>query len=103
VLPDFQGAGIGHALSTRVAAHWRALGFRVCSTTTHPAFVAARARDPAWRLVRAPSLLRPERGRRHAITRLTAGFEFVGPAALLPFARPTSLPSCPGACHENPG
>jgi GNAT superfamily N-acetyltransferase len=87
VLPDFQGVGIGHALSSRCAAHWRALGFRVTSTTTHPAFVAARARDPHWRLARRPSLLRPERGRRHAVARLTAGFEYVGPPALLPFAR----------------
>jgi GNAT superfamily N-acetyltransferase len=79
VLPDYQGAGIGHALSTRLAAHWRALGFRASSTTTHPAFIASRARDPRWRLVRAPSLMRPERGRRHAVTRLTAGFVYTGP------------------------
>jgi GNAT superfamily N-acetyltransferase len=83
VLPDFQGAGIGHALSTRLAAHWRALGYRASSTTTHPAFIASRARDPRWRLVRAPSLMRPERGRHHAVTRLTAGFVYVGPARRL--------------------
>ena len=35
VLPDYQGAGIGHVLSTKLAAHWRALGFRASSTTTH--------------------------------------------------------------------
>jgi GNAT superfamily N-acetyltransferase len=102
VLPDFQGAGIGHALSTNIAAHWRALGFRVTSTTTHPAFVAARARDPCWRLVRAPSLLCPERGRRHAITRLTAGFEYIGPARLLPFERP-SFPTSPPPPARLPG
>ena len=85
VLPDYQGAGIGHALSTRLAAHWRALGFRATSTTTHPGFVAARARDPRWRLTRAPSLVRPEPGKRHADHRLTAGFEYVGPGELLEF------------------
>ena len=85
VLPDYQGAGIGHVLSTKLAAHWRALGFRASSTTTHPAFVAARARDPDWRMVRPPSLTRPEPGRRHATSRLTAGFVYVGPAKLLNF------------------
>lgn len=85
VLPDYQGAGIGHALSTRLAAHWRALGFRASSTTTHPAFMASRARDPCWRLARPPSLMRSERGRRHAVSRLTAGFVYVGPPQALEF------------------
>ena len=84
VLPDYQGVGLGHALSGFCAALWKALGYRVTSTTTHPAFVAARQRSPDWRLRRPPSLGRPSRGRwahlRHATTRLTAGFEYVGPA-----------------------
>jgi energy-coupling factor transporter ATP-binding protein EcfA2 len=80
-LPDFQGAGIGHALSSYLAALWKALGLRATSTTTHPAFIAARRRSPDWRLIRAPSLVGGEsRCRvRHAVTRLTAGFEYVGP------------------------
>ena len=43
-----------------------------------PGFIAARRRSPHWRLTRAPSLATG--GRRHATTRLTAGFEYVGPA-----------------------
>jgi GNAT superfamily N-acetyltransferase len=81
-LPDYQGVGIGMALSNFCAAMWNGLGLRATSTTTHPAFIAARLRSPHWRMVRRPSLARTagERGRglRHAVTRLTAGFEYVG-------------------------
>jgi GNAT superfamily N-acetyltransferase len=80
-LPDYQGVGIGHALSTFMASVWKALGERATSTTTHPAFIASRRRSRDWKLVRPPSLGRADgRGRvRHAVTRLTAGFEYMGP------------------------
>jgi GNAT superfamily N-acetyltransferase len=82
-LPDYQGAGIGHALSTYIASAWKALGHRATSTTTHPALIASRRRSSAWRLIRAPSLGHTDAGGRsrlrHALTRLTAGFEYVGP------------------------
>ena len=38
-LPDYQGVGIGHALSGLVASLWRGLGYRALSTTTHPALI----------------------------------------------------------------
>ena len=83
-LPDFQGVGIGHALSGLIASAWRGLGYRALSTTTHPAFIAARQRSPFWVLRRAPSLASGREDRltnlRHATTRLTAGFEYTGPA-----------------------
>jgi energy-coupling factor transporter ATP-binding protein EcfA2 len=83
-LPDYQGVGIGHALSNYCAALWAGLGWRALSTTTHPAFIAARTTSPHWRLIRAPNLAgkasRPHRDLRHARTRLTAGFVYVGPA-----------------------
>jgi hypothetical protein len=60
---------------------WRGLGHRAVSTTTHPAMIQARLRSPLWRLRRRPSFAgRHERRLRHAVTRLTAGFEYVGPA-----------------------
>jgi hypothetical protein len=58
---------------------WKALGHRAASTTTHPAFIAARQRSPHWRMVRAPSLARDKGRFHHANTRLTAGFEYIGP------------------------
>jgi energy-coupling factor transporter ATP-binding protein EcfA2 len=83
-LPDFQGVGIGFAVSTFLASLWKGLGFRATSTTTHPAFIAARKRSPLWRMSRATSLggaAREKHSRvRHAATRLTAGFEYIGPA-----------------------
>jgi len=85
VLPDFQGVGVGSALSDLVASMWKGLGYVARSTTTHPAFKKARLRSPHWRLARAPSLAGGrETGRfkrlRHADTRLTTGWEYVGEA-----------------------
>ncbi len=80
-LPDFQGVGIGNALSACVASLWKGLGYRAVSTTTHPAMIAARQRSSLWRMHRSPSLAAGnERRLQHATTRLTAGFEYVGPA-----------------------
>jgi energy-coupling factor transporter ATP-binding protein EcfA2 len=97
-LPDYQGVGIGFALSNFCAATWTALGYRALSTTTHPAFIAARCRSEDWRMTRKPSFAdgRPRRFR-HATTRMTAGFRYVGPpldyatAARLLSARITGL------------
>jgi ABC-type molybdenum transport system ATPase subunit/photorepair protein PhrA/GNAT superfamily N-acetyltransferase len=83
-LPDYQGVGIGHTLSTTIAAMWKARGCEATSTTTHPALIAARCRSPHWRMHRRPSLCgsveTKYRGLRHARTRLTAGFTYCGPA-----------------------
>ncbi len=83
-LPDFQGVGIGQALSGLIASLWRGLGYRAVSTTTHPGLIAARQRSPYWVMRRAPSLAAGRESRlpslTHATTRLTAGFEYTGPA-----------------------
>lgn len=80
VLPDYQGVGLGNALSDFVAALWSGLGYRALSTTTHPAMIRARVRSAHWRLTRAPAFAAgAEGGLRHATTRLTAGFRYVGP------------------------
>ena len=87
-LPDYQGVGIGQAMSAFVASLYRATGKPYTSTTSHPAMIGHRARSPLWRLTRRPglaagggrsgrfSLMR----RTAAVDRLTAGFEYVGPA-----------------------
>jgi hypothetical protein len=82
-LPDFQGVGIGNAVSDLVASLWKGLGYRATSTTTHPALTRSRLASPRWRLTRAPALAAGRdrlRSLRHATTRLTSGFEYVGPA-----------------------
>jgi len=84
-LPDFQGVGIGNAMSEFVASLYRATGRPYTSTTSHPAMIHHRAKSPLWRMSRRPGLTGG--GRRFslmrktaAIDRLTAGFEYVGPA-----------------------
>ncbi len=87
-LPDYQGVGIGNALSDLIASMWRGLGYRATSTTTHPAMIRARTGSRHWRLRRRPALARGhERNLRHATTRLTAGFEYVGPSLARRLAR----------------
>ena len=79
-LPDFQGVGIGNAVSDAIASMWRGLGYRPTSTTTHPAMIESRRRSNHWKIHRAPSFAAgAEGGMKHATTRLTASFTYVGP------------------------
>jgi energy-coupling factor transporter ATP-binding protein EcfA2 len=90
-LPDYQGVGVGNAISDTIASLWRGLGFRATSTTTHPAMIRSRLASPNWRLTRAPAyaigLPRPGGGTAQATDRLTAGFEYVGPRMNTSLAR----------------
>jgi ABC-type phosphate/phosphonate transport system ATPase subunit len=79
-LPDYQGVGIGNALSALLASMWTSLGYRATSTTTHPAMIRSRLGSALWKLHRAPEFARAHEGKvRHATTRLTASFTYVGP------------------------
>jgi ParB-like chromosome segregation protein Spo0J len=90
-LPDFQGVGIGNAMSELVAAAYVGAGSRYHSVTSHPAMIAHRLRSAKWRCIRPP-LLSALGGRvgksakykralaRRAALRVTASFEYVGPA-----------------------
>jgi len=73
-LPDFQGLGIGNALSEFVAALFAATGKPYTSVTSHPAMMRHRARSPVWRIARTPSRCRGQSWRR-----LTASFRYIGP------------------------
>jgi GNAT superfamily N-acetyltransferase len=89
-LPDYQGVGLGNALSDFVASLWAGLGYRAISTTTHPAMIRARLQSPNWEMHRAPSFAASHEGRLcHATTRLTAGFRYVGEA--MPFVAARAL------------
>jgi ABC-type dipeptide/oligopeptide/nickel transport system ATPase subunit/GNAT superfamily N-acetyltransferase len=84
-LPDYQGVGIGNAMSEFVAAVYKATGKPYTSTTSRPAMIYHRAKSPLWRMTRKPGLTGG--GRRFslmrktaAVDRITAGFEYVGPA-----------------------
>lgn len=86
-LPDFQGVGIGNALSEFVAGVMRATGKRYGSVTGNPAMIRHRAKSPLWAMIRAPSRVTADSERKtgtqlrktRATDRFTAGFKFVGP------------------------
>lgn len=85
-LPDYQGVGLGAALFAHLASMWAGLGYRAFSATAHPAEIAARLRNPSWRMTRAPGFTARDTGRAaatmaasRASSRLTASFEWVGP------------------------
>jgi hypothetical protein len=84
-LPDFQGVGIGNAMSEFVALLYVASGRPYFSTTTHPAMIRHRAKSPLWRITVKPSLRGRHAGtgtvrmaRATSTERLAASFEFVG-------------------------
>ena len=82
-LPDFQGVGLGAAMSEFVAAMYRATGKPYFSTTSHPALIRQRSRSALWRLTRRAGIsTRPHVNGLAAsgsIGRMTAGFEYLGP------------------------
>jgi energy-coupling factor transporter ATP-binding protein EcfA2 len=91
-LPDFQGLGIGNAMSEFVASLYATTGRPYTSVTSHPAMIRHRARSGLWRMNRPPSRVvgggrTAGSGRRLAgmdrtlsWRRLTASFEFIGAA-----------------------
>jgi hypothetical protein len=99
-LPDFQGVGIGNAMSEFVASLFAATGKPYVSTTSHPAMIRHRVKSPLWRMTRKPGLVTKQTnnaavgmGGTTAVDRITAGFEFVGPgrmqeARILSVSRP---------------
>jgi ParB-like chromosome segregation protein Spo0J/ABC-type ATPase involved in cell division/GNAT superfamily N-acetyltransferase len=86
-LPDFQGVGIGNALSNYVASLYRATGKPYNGITGHPGFIFARARSKDWRVSRAAKIassanrgsLAATLNARASVNRLTWSFEYVGP------------------------
>ena len=84
-LPDYQGVGIGNALSDYIASMWRGLGFSAISTTSSPSMINARNRSGNWKMTYAPQrhsaggkYKADAIGRTFATKRLTASFEYVG-------------------------
>jgi GNAT superfamily N-acetyltransferase len=89
VLPDFQGVGIGNALSEWLGGYLKGQGLRFTSVSSHPAMIRHRAKSPKWRMKRFGHLKAHERKVHKTIgmladtssaSRLTASFEYVGPA-----------------------
>ncbi len=86
-LPDYQGIGVGSHLADYVASIFAATGKPVFRTLAHPAVIHACLRSKVWETRRAPSRTSPigKKGYKNfnptaATRRLTAGFEYIGPA-----------------------
>lgn len=85
-LPEFQGVGIGNALSEYVASLY-CCKKAYTSITGHPAMIARRAKSCLWKMTRPPSSVhrqvgfeRNRKGRTASSSnRLTASFQYVGP------------------------
>lgn len=103
-LPDFQGVGLGNAMSEFIAGLYACTGKPYRSVTSHPAMIRHRAKSPTWKMVRSPSIMPSVSGggnrrtpfksfgkarteneakgqflKSSAASRLTASFEYVGP------------------------
>lgn len=83
-LPDFQGVGIGNRFCEFIAGIYKADERDVFITTGHPANVRAMNRSSSWRMTRQPSRTSATGDKnvgkmKRASTRLTAGFQYVGP------------------------
>lgn len=87
--PTFQGIGIGNRMSELVASVMAGTGKPYFSNTSHPAMIRHRVRSPLWRMTMKPGLRTAhtggaggtvKMGAAGATSRLTAGFEYVGPA-----------------------
>lgn len=85
VLPDFQGVGIGNALSAWLGGFLKGQGLRFTSVTSHPAMVRHRVKSPLWRCLtkgHQQRQSRKDRASSQSRGRLTARFEYIGPAWL---------------------
>lgn len=85
VLPDFQGVGIGNAVSEFIAAQYTAAGHRYISVTSHPAMIRHRLASPLWKCTRLPghgtkfkkgTAFDTKTKKSTSVQRLTASFEF---------------------------
>lgn len=87
-LPDYQGIGIGNALSEFVGAICRGLGFRFVSETSHPGMIRYRNKSSKWGMKQSPTHKKALAGTNSARRswseqvrqRLVASFEYIGPS-----------------------
>jgi ABC-type lipoprotein export system ATPase subunit len=89
-LPDYQGIGIGNAMSAYIGSLCKGLGYSFISQTSHPAMIRARAKSKLWRMIAKPNRTSKSMPKteslvaRHALpvitTRIRATFEYIGSA-----------------------
>ncbi len=86
-LPDYQGVGIGNAMSAYIGSVCKGLGWSYLSTTANPAMINSRVKSELWNMTKSPSM-NSNGGRNplaslaktYADSRFTAAFEYIGTA-----------------------
>tara|TARA_R110002110_G_scaffold7233_1_gene36696 strand:+ start:1214 stop:1678 length:465 start_codon:yes stop_codon:yes gene_type:complete len=88
VLPDFQGVGLGNFLSATIADKYLSEKKNFISTTTNPAMIFARKKDPRWITTRIGRAAKPNsKSKIHierkdksntSCRRITASFKYIG-------------------------
>lgn len=87
VFPDYQGVGIGVALTNAVADYFTRNGKTFITTTSNPAMIVARGKDPRWAMTRRSRAIsgsntgivqkKFKRGST-SCARITCAFEYIG-------------------------
>ncbi len=87
ILPDYQGIGIGHILSNNVAEIMKKEGKGFISTSSNPAFIQSRKKDPKWIVTRVGRTSKGSSNgkiqNKHkkgstSSNRITVSFEYIG-------------------------
>ena len=84
VLPDYQGLGIGHQLSSWVAEYFHNQGFRFGITSSTHALFHQRSQDPRWTVTRkgrtSGGYSSSDKALRRTLSskKLTYSYEYVG-------------------------
>jgi len=82
ILPDYQGIGLGSAISDFAGAYYKERGKTYISTTSHPAMIASRCKSKNWVMTRSPGHA-PVQSKQSfqksgSASRLTASFQYIG-------------------------
>jgi len=85
VLPDYQGIGLGHLLSTEIAEYYKQQGFRFIITSATKSLYKQRARDERWQVKRIgrtssirTSSTQQSLSKSLSNRKITFGYEYIG-------------------------
>jgi ABC-type phosphate/phosphonate transport system ATPase subunit len=87
VLPDYQGVGVGQSLTNLIASVVKGMGYSAITTTAHPGRISGLAKSITWIMTKRTAMnatgsvhSRSVKGIKSSFGRLTAAFEYIGPA-----------------------
>jgi ABC-type lipoprotein export system ATPase subunit/GNAT superfamily N-acetyltransferase len=84
VLPDYQGIGLGNRVTKLLMRYYADQGYIVKAITSHPSFIAARSKDPDFKLCNNVDYTTFNGGldilakQTKSLNRVTATFQYIG-------------------------